>query len=512
MTRSIGLACLLAASATQAAGSQSAAVRQAAGTITEADVRRRIYLIAHDSMGGRDTPSPGLTKTANYIASEFKRFGLRPGGDSGTYLLKYPIASKAILAGRSTVRFGNSAGDRGVETTLAAGAAWLNGATSLIASASIVLVGGTVVPDSVKAEDVRDKIVVYVPAPSPQQGRGGGFRTQQRLAQLGARAVVVVIESDSMLASYQQRQRRPQTTIGDPPRGAPVVAIQQSLIVAQVPEAADQFAQLRSAPVTVVQPMPDWAGEIAIRDTTLALGYAPDVVGMLEGSDPVLKNEYVVFSAHMDHIGTAGRPGAQCAALGADSICNGADDDGSGTVGVIELAEAFSQKGARPRRSLIFLTVSGEEHNLWGSAWFANHPPVPMPQIVADLNADMIGRNWKDTIVAIGKEHSDLGLTLNRVNAAHAELHMVAIDDRWPEESFYTRSDHYNFARKGVPILFFFSGVHVDYHRPSDSPDKIDAEKESRIVKLLFYLGQDVANAANRPKWVAESYRQIVQP
>ncbi|HEV8149362.1 MAG TPA: M28 family peptidase [Gemmatimonadales bacterium] len=510
MTRSIGFACLLATGVLQTAASQSPAVKQAAGTITEADVHRRIFLIADDSMGGRDTPSPGLSKTANYIASEFKRFGLRPGGDSGSYLLKYPIASKAILAGKSTVRFGNSAGDRAIETTLAAGAAWVNGATSATASASVVLVGGTVVPDSVRAEDVRDKIVVYVPAPSPQQGRGG-FRAQQRLAQLGARAVVVVLESDSMLANYQQRQRRPQTTIGDPPRGAPVVAIQQSLIIAQVPEAADQFAELRSAATTVVQPMPDWSGEIALRDTTLSLGYAPDVVGILEGSDPVLKQEYVVFSAHMDHIGTAGRPGAQCAAMGADSICNGADDDGSGTVGVLELAEAFSQKGARPKRSMIFLTVSGEEHGLWGSAWFTNHPPAPLPQIVADLNADMIGRNWKDTIVAIGKEHSDLGSTLNRVNSAHPELHMVAIDDRWPEESFYTRSDHYNFARKGVPILFFFNGVHADYHRPSDSPDKIDAEKESRVVKLLFYLGQEVGNAANRPKWVAESYRQIVQ-
>ena len=126
--------------------------------------------------------------------------------------------------------------------------------------------------------------------------------------------------------------------------------------------------------------------------------------------------------------------------------------------------------------------------------------------------ADMIGRNWKDTIVAIGKEHSDLGATLNRVNGAHPELIMHAIDDRWPDESFYTRSDHFNFAQKGVPILFFFNGVHEDYHRAGDSPDKLDAEKESRIVKLLFYVGQDVANARQRPQWVPSSYKQIVIP
>ena len=138
-------------------------------------------------------------------------------------------------------------------------------------------------------------------------------------------------------------------------------------------------------------------------------------------------------------------------------------------------------------------------------------PTVPLPQVVADLNLDMIGRNWQDTIVAIGKEHSDLGRTLNRVNAAHPELRMTAIDDIWPEERFYFRSDHYNFARKGVPILFFFNGVHADYHRPSDSPDKIEAEKESRILRLVYYLAQDVADAPARPQWNPESYKQIVE-
>ena len=160
---------------------------------------------------------------------------------------------------------------------------------------------------------------------------------------------------------------------------------------------------------------------------------------------------------------------------------------------------------------MIFLTVSGEEKGLYGSAYFTEHPTVPLTDIVADLNIDMIGRNWKDTIVAIGKEHSDLGTTLQKVNAAHPELRMAAIDDRWPEENFYSRSDHFNFARKGVPILFFFNGVHKDYHQPSDSPDKIDAEKESRILKLLFYLGQEVGNDPQRPKWNPDSYKKIVE-
>jgi Zn-dependent M28 family amino/carboxypeptidase len=240
-----------------------------------------------------------------------------------------------------------------------------------------------------------------------------------------------------------------------------------------------------------------------MKDSITSAQSAPNTVGILEGSDPVLKHEYLVYSAHMDHIGiTAGR---------SDSINNGADDDASGTAGVIELAEAFSRPGARPRRSIIFLTVSGEEKGLWGSDYFSRHPPVPLQQVVANINIDMIGRNWADTIVAIGKEHSDLGTTLERVNRAHRELGMTAIDDRWPEERFYFRSDHYNFARRGVPILFFFNGVHEDYHEVTDSPEKINSEKEARILKLLFYLGQDIGNSAKRPQWKPESYREIVE-
>jgi Zn-dependent M28 family amino/carboxypeptidase len=283
------------------------------------------------------------------------------------------------------------------------------------------------------------------------------------------------------------------------------VAIQvQAGAVARVLRAARaDLAAARASSEAVARELPSLAVSIELKDSITSIKSAPNTIGILEGSDPSLKHEYLVYSAHMDHIGIS--PGQ------ADSINNGADDDGSGTVGVVELAEAFSRAGARPKRSLIFLTVSGEEKGLWGSKYFTEHPPVPIKQIVADINMDMIGRNWPDTIVAIGKEHSDLGATLNRVNAAHPELGMTAIDDRWPGEQFYFRSDHYNFARKGVPILFFFNGVHQDYHEVTDSPDKINSEKEARILRLVFYLGQEIANAPERPKWNPESYREIVE-
>jgi len=235
-------------------------------------------------------------------------------------------------------------------------------------------------------------------------------------------------------------------------------------------------------------------------------GTAPNVVGLLPGSDPILRDEYVVYSAHMDHVGV----GAPTAAS-ADSIYNGADDDASGTATVMGVAEALASLDPAPRRSFLFVVVSGEERGLWGSDWFTSNPPVPVTSMVANLNADMVGRNWTDTIVAIGKEQSSLGETLGQVNRAHPELGMTAVDDLWPAERFYFRSDHFNFARRGVPVLFFFNGTHEDYHQPSDEVEKIDEEKAARIGRLLFYLGLEIAEADEPPKWDPESRARIVE-
>ncbi len=242
-------------------------------------------------------------------------------------------------------------------------------------------------------------------------------------------------------------------------------------------------------------------------DVDVAPVDAPNVAAVLTGSDPELRGEYVVFSAHMDHVGVR-EPDAS-----GDSIYNGADDDASGTAAVIEIAEAFAALEEPPRRSTVFLLVSGEERGLHGSRAYADEPPEPVAsgRMVANLNMDMVGRNWPDTIVAIGKEHSDLGATLERVNAAHPELGMTAIDDLWPDENFYFRSDHYNFARNGVPVLFFFNGTHEDYHRPSDEVELIDAEKGARLARLVFYLGLEIASAPEPPQWNPESRRMIVE-
>lgn len=228
---------------------------------------------------------------------------------------------------------------------------------------------------------------------------------------------------------------------------------------------------------------------------------APNTVGILEGSDAKLKNEYIVVSAHMDHLGISS--GAT------DSINNGADDNASGTAGVIELAKAFSQTGVRPQRSVIFLIVSGEEKGLWGSEYFVDHSIVPIGQVVANVNLDGLGyRVWRDSVAAIGGNHSDMGATLKRVNAAHPELSITAVRNPW--EFSLSISDQYMFILKGIPSIWFCTGPSDYLHTPADSPDKVDAEKEVRILRLFFYFVQELANAAQRPIWNPVSYQRIV--
>jgi hypothetical protein len=222
-------------------------------------------------------------------------------------------------------------------------------------------------------------------------------------------------------------------------------------------------------------------------------GPAPNAVAVLDGVDPLLRNEYVLFVAHLDHIGTA-RESLGCAAADADSICNGADDNGSGVAAVLELARAYGGLRDRPRRSMIFLLVSGEEEGLLGSRQFVAHPAVPVALIVAAINFDMIGRNARDSILVIGADRSSLGALLTEVGLAHPELEMHPAPIAW-----MGGSDHVPFDSAGVPTLFFFAGLHPDFHRPSDAVELIDADKEARVVRLAFYLGLEIANRSPRP-------------
>jgi hypothetical protein len=485
---------------------QDEAIELGARSITEEDFARRVGVMAHDSMQGRDTPSPGLDKTAEWIASEFRRLGLRGGADEGSFIQRYPLRAVVVDAERSSVVAGAHRLRFGEEVLPLFGEI-VDGDVA----ADLVLVSGSGPVGRGVRREVLGRHVALVLARDAGGVDGETFQLVAALRSAGAVSVMVTNGTgDARWTANVDRSMTGTASKGWGSAGrpaatfAPLLQIRTAALERLTEGAGVDLSALAARSGSDVRVDETELLVTVIQRTREVEASAPNVIGILEGSDPELREEYVVFSGHMDHVGV-GTPDEA-----GDSIFNGADDDASGTAAVMEVAEAMASLPTAPRRSMVFLVVSGEEKGLWGSEWFAEHPTVPLEATVANLNADMVGRNWTDTIVAIGKEHSDLGRTLERVNGEHPELRMTAIDDLWPEERFYFRSDHFNFARKGVPILFFFNGTHEDYHGRNDEPDRIDAEKASRIAKLLYYLGAEIGNADERPQWNPESYARIV--
>ena len=480
-------------------------VSEAVETITPRDLQRRVGIIADDSMMGRDNPSRGLELTAKYVASEFGRIGLKPAGDQGSYLQRFKLTRWTIDTDRSAVELvTDRAGDVSRQVApLGSEARYVDGRMpDTLIRGNVLLLAGDPTPGS----DVKGRVILLLldyskPVP-PSLGQ-----QIYRLAGAGSSAVLLLSNRDSTTFSDRLRTAGMPRLSRDAPRDtaeiAPIIEIHERTLAPLLSSVGIRPQRLRHATRGERRSVEGMTAEIRLARRVLSRAELPNVVGVLEGSDPALRKEFVAYSAHIDHIGVS--PGQL------DSINNGADDNASGVAGLLELAEAFSQPAARPRRSLLFLAPSAEEPGLMGSAYFTEHPTVPLQHIVANLNLDLIGRNWTDSVIAVGLEQSDLSVTLQRVVRAHPELRMNPIADRWPEERIFYRSDHYNFARRGVPILFFTSGTHADYHRPSDAPERIDVEKESRLVRLLFHLGSAIANQDARPRWVAESYRQIVE-
>ncbi len=493
-----------------------AALRQAASSITPASVLERISVIADDSMGGRNTPSQGLEKTAAFFASKYQQWGLLPAGENGTYFQRYPLVKRAVDLAQSWVQ----SDENGTVTRypLTEWGAVLS-AGSGDGSGDAVIFAGALTPEAIGAVDLDGRVAVMV----YDTARARDWNGWRSAIAAGHPTAMLMIRNDAaadwprLQGALAGRQQRFQLDIG-PSSGPPEIWVNDR-IFANDPMNANRpdWASMRQAQGPVVQVVGAAVQlQIHVTENIAERTTAPNVVAMIPGSDPMLRNEYVVYSAHMDHIGTIGDGVGGCRAAPAkdgmpvDSICNGADDDGSGSTGVVMVAEAYSRLQVKPKRSILILNVSGEEKGLLGSRWFSEHPTVPESLIVADINMDMIGRNAHDSIVVIGKEHSDMGTTLARVNTRHPELNLTTADDIWPNERFYFRSDHFNFARKGVPILFFFNGVHDQYHRSDDEVGLIDTSKLARVATMAFYLGAEIANTVQRPQWNPESYKEIV--
>jgi len=230
---------------------------------------------------------------------------------------------------------------------------------------------------------------------------------------------------------------------------------------------------------------------------------AENVLGFLEGSDPKLKDEVLVITGHYDHIGLT--------SSGTDKVNNGADDDGSGTTGVLMLADAFTKAkkaGKGPKRSILFMTVVGEEKGLLGSEWYSEHPVFPLEKTITDLNIDMIGRvdaaheSDPNYIYIIGSDmlSSELNATGIKANDDYVKMNLdMKHNNRTDPEQYYYRSDHYNFAKHNIPVIFYFNGIHADYHQPGDEISKINFDMLAKRAQLVYFTAWELANGAKRP-------------
>ncbi|MGQ0562924.1 MAG: M20/M25/M40 family metallo-hydrolase [Gemmatimonadota bacterium] len=482
----------------------AAATDAGAATITAGDMKARIAFLASDALRGRDTPSPGLEAAAAYIASEFQRLGLQPRGDEGTYYQRYPFTVRRLIGDSTSL----TVTTRGEAVSYTFGSdlfAWAG--TPVRASGDLYFVD---TPRPENSERVTTDPpgghvrIVYVGGAPDRAWRTAVLSARNAARREGANALIVVLDPSISEADVKARAAAFSVTRSV----APVV----STVFLRNDRARELFrraghdlaALVARAQAGTIEPVRLQATVAQIAAPVQEDVYRPpNVVAVLPGSDPELRDTYLVLSAHMDHVGVD-RPDAT-----GDSIYNGADDDASGTSAVIEVAEALASLPQRPARSVMFLLVSGEEKGLLGSQYFADHPTVPLSSIIANINIDMIGRNAPDTVVAIGQEYSSLGPLALEIARSHPELGLTASRDIWPNERFFFRSDHYNFARKEIPAIFFFSGVHEDYHRPSDEVEKIDGDKAARIARFAYYLAHEVASRREPPKWTQEGLNAV---
>lgn len=490
----------LAACAAPAAPTHSPtpAAPTGADLITERDVHARIGFLASDALRGRDTPSPGLEAAAAYIVSEHQRFGLAPAGEDGGFYQRYPFPLRALDT--TTVHFGTVAAGGQDNRMLEYGADFY--VAPAAARPGVDMSHGTLVYVGRSAEgglptgEFRGRVpMVGIDGTPSRDWRAAVARTRRAAEAAGAAGVVLVLDPgfpERDLQALAAAARRPVRAI-PATQEIPAIFLTDGAARGIAARVGASLAPRVDAPVALDGILAHFAAHAQVLEDSRA----PNVVAVLPGRDPALRDEYVVLSAHMDHVGV-GRPDAA-----GDSIYNGADDNASGTAALLEVARALAALPAeqRPRRSVVFLHVSGEEKGLLGSRWYSDHPTVPVERIVANVNVDMIGRNSRDSVVVIGKEYSSLGALVDRVAARHPELGLVASDDLWPDERFFYRSDHFNFARLEIPSVFFFSGVHEDYHRPSDHLELVDVEKTTRVTRLLFHTVREIADADSRPAW-----------
>lgn len=537
------------------AGAQAPAPSRATAAINEADLEEWLTYIASDELQGRATYTEGLGLAAGYIASRLQQWGVKPAGDHGTYLQTVKVQgirtnSKASVTVNVNGQSRTFKDGEGISfPRQMGGKQTINGDQVMFAGYGLQVPAANI--DDYAEGSPKGKVVVYLGSQGPSTVPPNSFRllTGRPRSAIEKGALAVIGTAIGFGGAGRVGTPTPQTA---PPAtqgrgGAPAVdngdftTVQRYDAVAPpVVTAQDEFfeflfsgSDVRYSELKALVEKREALPRFALKGVKLTIDVDADyqvvrtrrtnnVVGIVEGSDPKLRDTYVAFGAHYDHVGYRERtpPAGGGASPGGctgqvrpnpepgDVISNGADDDGSGTVALMALAKAFAA-GPRPKRSLLFVWHAGEESGLLGSRYHADYPVVPIDRIVAQLNIDMIGRNRCDdpaqsnTVFVVGSDR--ISTELHNLNEeANASLPKpltmdYEMNDPADPESIYTRSDHYSYALKGIPIIFYFTGLHKDYHFVTDEVSKIQFPKMARVVQLVYATGQKVANQDHAP-------------
>jgi hypothetical protein len=509
--------------------SKKTATQRGVDTIAAGQMKDYLTFIASDEMEGRDTPSRGLDTTAKFLAMNLSRWGFKPAGDNGTFLQRIDLLRNRTDGGKTKAEFNDKVLNLGTDYIPASQAGSVSGQLVFAGNGWFMKSKDF---DAYKGIDPAGKIAIVfgVPNALPRgatradlSGKSGeDYMNPVEYARKKGVTGLIWVADAQYLANWQRnRQRimeRGSTVVAkfqNPTTGPVLPAIVISLEMANALLAGEPNVEGIFASQGANLPAPFLMSDQKKMALTIASSTetipTQNVVAVWEGSDPALKSEYVALGAHYDHVGSG------CPPNGDDRICNGADDDGSGTTALLAMAEALAKAPSRPKRSLLFVWHCGEEKGLWGSRYFTEFPTIPLNAIVAQINIDMIGRTKADgdtntrnkdltgpnAIYLIGSTmmSTELGEIVNAVNKSYLNLTFdTRYDDPKDPNRFFYRSDHFNYARKGIPIIFFFDGVHEDYHRAGDTADKIDYYKMEKVTRTIYVTAWEIANRAVRLK------------
>ena len=493
-------------------------------TIKAEDLKKHLTFIASDSLKGRNTGSAEQKVAANYIADHFKKSGLAPV--NGSYFQKVDLVNRSWTKVALSIK-GKSYDYLGQFMANALAPVVANSKLPVVFAGYGVQQAGFVDFDKLaakgkyvlafegEAKDAQGNYVLSGTKDPSVFGKGDGWKEKLKRSQaLGAKGLILISDKSEKDFGNQLRQRQVMmqrfgnermvfADVAASPNEAPVLLI-SSAMAAEILGTTEADLLAYKAAVAVAKKSVPAKFKTSPISLTIERTEKPvdtyNVVGYLEGTDK--KDEVVILTAHYDHIGISFD----------GKINNGANDDGSGTVTVMELAEAFGKaaaEGKRPRRSILFMTVTGEEKGLLGSEWYSNHPLFPLANTVCDINTDMTGRydeehiGKPDYIYEIGSDKlsSSLREVLVEQNKKHVGLELdFRFNDPNDPNRFYYRSDHYNFAKHGIPVAFFFNGVHEDYHQPGDDVEKIEFDQVQKVGRLVFYMAWEISNREERLK------------